>query len=237
MIEEEKFFAWLDGELAPEDAAQVEAAVAADPELAERAKAHRELATRLRAGFDAILDAPVPAALAEAAQPKAEVIDLAAARAARQPRVAVSRDWTRWAGLAATLCAGVIGGMMLDGGGSGPVVERGGQMIASGDLAKALDTQLASASGAGPVRVALTFADGRGAICRSFTGETASGVACRDKGKWQVRGLFSGGGAKEGDYRMASAGDPRVMALVDDMIAGEPFDAAKEKAAKEKGWR
>jgi hypothetical protein len=52
-----------------------------------------------------------------------------------------------------------------------------------------------------------------------------------------VRGLFSGGQAKEGDYRMASAGDPRVMALVDDMIAGEPFDAAQEKAAKEKGWR
>jgi hypothetical protein len=36
---------------------------------------------------------------------------------------------------------------------------------------------------------------------------------------------------------MASAGDSRLMALVDDMIAGEPFDAAKEKAAKEKGWR
>ena len=33
MVEEEKFFAWLDGELAPEEAARVEAAVAADPEL------------------------------------------------------------------------------------------------------------------------------------------------------------------------------------------------------------
>jgi hypothetical protein len=27
------------------------------------------------------------------------------------------------------------------------------------------------------------------------------------------------------------------MALVDDMMAGEPFDAAQEKAAKEKSWR
>lgn len=237
MIEEESFFAWLDGELDPEEAAQVEAAVAADPELRARAKAHRELGARLRAGFDTILDAPVPETLTQATQPRAEVIDLAAARAARQPRVAVSRDWTRWAGLAATLCAGVIGGMLIDGEGSGPVAERGGRMIASGELAKSLDTQLASAGSAGGTRVLLTFEDGRGNICRSFSAETASGVACRDEGNWQVRGLFSGAPAKEGDYRQASAADPRIMALVDDMIAGEPFDAAQEKAAKDKGWR
>lgn len=237
MIEEEKFFAWLDGELDPDEAARVAAEVAADPALSARAEAHRELARRLRSSFDTILDAPVPGALAEAAHPEAEVIDLAAVRAARQPHVTARRDWTRWGALAATLCAGVIGGMMIDGGGSGPVVERGDRMIASGKLERALDTQLASAGTADATRILLTFEDGRGNICRSFSGETASGVACRDDDQWQVRGLFSGAQGKQGDYRQASSSDPRLMALVDDMIAGEPFDAAREKTTLDKGWK
>jgi hypothetical protein len=36
---------------------------------------------------------------------------------------------------------------------------------------------------------------------------------------------------------MASGEDPRLAALVDERIAGEPFDAAAEKAAMEQGWR
>jgi hypothetical protein len=31
--------------------------------------------------------------------------------------------------------------------------------------------------------------------------------------------------------------NPGVTALVDSTIAGEPFDAAKERAAKDGGWR
>ena len=39
------------------------------------------------------------------------------------------------------------------------------------------------------------------------------------------------------DYRMASGGDPQLMEAVDASIDGEPFDAAQEKAAMERGWR
>jgi hypothetical protein len=35
---------------------------------------------------------------------------------------------------------------------------------------------------------------------------------------------------------MAAGMDPSLAALVDSTIAGEPFDAATEKAAKDKGW-
>ena len=42
-MDELKFFAWLDGELPPEEADQVAAAVDADPELRGRAEAHRSL--------------------------------------------------------------------------------------------------------------------------------------------------------------------------------------------------
>ena len=36
---------------------------------------------------------------------------------------------------------------------------------------------------------------------------------------------------------MAAGEDPRLAALIDERIAGEPFDAPAERAAKEKGWR
>jgi hypothetical protein len=36
---------------------------------------------------------------------------------------------------------------------------------------------------------------------------------------------------------MAAGMDPNLAALVDSSMAGEPFDAAQEKAARDKGWR
>jgi hypothetical protein len=36
---------------------------------------------------------------------------------------------------------------------------------------------------------------------------------------------------------MAAGSDPRLAALVDDMIAGEPLDGAGEAAARQAGWR
>ena len=36
---------------------------------------------------------------------------------------------------------------------------------------------------------------------------------------------------------MASGASPELAALVDSTMSGEPFDAAQEKAAKERGWR
>lgn len=76
-IEQHELQAWIDGELAPPDAARVEAAIAADPELAARAASARRLRERLRAGFDPVLDEPVPARFAALLQD-----------AARTPRAA-----------------------------------------------------------------------------------------------------------------------------------------------------
>jgi hypothetical protein len=36
---------------------------------------------------------------------------------------------------------------------------------------------------------------------------------------------------------MAGGMDPNLAALVDSTIAGEPLDAAAERAAKKEGWR
>jgi len=73
------------------------------------------------------------------------------------------------------------------------------------------------------------------AICRSFTGTLAGGVACRENGRWALKALFPGEG-QAGDYRMASGGDPRVLRTVTDAISGAPFDAGQERAAKGRHW-
>ena len=138
--------------------------------------------------------------------------------------------------MAATLALGVFAGNMLSGGPVGPIQTENGRLVASGELENALYAQLASAPATSGARIGLTFRDKSGSVCRTFEDNSASGLACREAGDWRIRGLFQGADGQSTDYRMA-AGDPRLMDLVDESIAGEPLDAAQEKAAKERGWR
>ena len=114
-------------------------------------------------------------------------------------------------------------------------MDAGGKIYAAANLSRALDTEIASAP-AGDVRIGLTFRDPAGEICRSFTQPGASGLACRKQGRWKLKGLFAAPEGQNSDYRMAAGMDPNLAALVDSSMAGEPFDAAQEKAAKARGW-
>jgi hypothetical protein len=231
MTDDEKFFAWLDGELPPAEAAEMEAKVAADPALAQLAGQHRNLGARLKGVFDPIAAAPIPDQLQAALSPSAKVIDFAVAKRARS-----MRPLPQWAAMAATLAIGVFAGTMVPRRGSAPVEVQAGKLYAAASLNRALDTELAS-SPAGDVRIGLTFRDQAGQICRSFTQTSSSGVACRSDGKWQLKGLFSAPEGQRSDYRMAAGMDPNLAALVDSTMSGEPFGAAEEKAAKERGWK
>jgi len=233
MTDDEEFYAWLEGELDGAAAAAVAARVAADPALTRLAEQHRALGATLRGAFDPIASAPVPEHLLAAARPRATVVAFGHRRDARSARFGIPQ----WAAIAATLVVGVVTGTMLQGGSVAPVETRDGRLVAAAALDKALDAQLASASQSGPVRVGLTFRDGTGAICRSFTGTEVQGLACQDRGNWQIRGLFAAPEGRHGDYRMAASSDPALAALVDSTIAGEAFDADQERAAKERGWR
>jgi hypothetical protein len=166
--------------------------------------------------------------------PQTEVIDFGAARAARGARRWVSLP--QWAAMAATLAVVIFVGTAIPPRTSAPVEVQNGRMYAAASLGRALDAQLASAP-SGDIRIGLTFRDQSGAICRSFTEPQASGLACRDDGHWQLRGLFAAPEGQGGDYRMAAGMDPNLAALVGSTMAGEPFDAAQERSAKERGWR
>jgi hypothetical protein len=236
MVSDETFFAWLDGELDPNEAARVEAEVAADARLSAMAAEHRSMQARLKGAFDTVAEAPVPNAMLAAVRtpPKAEVIDLAQARKQRRS------SWPsvpQWGAMAATLAIGVfIGTVVAHQRGDAPVEVQDGKLYVASALDRALDTQLASAP-SGDVRIGMTFRDQAGAVCRTFTSSASSGLACRDKGRWQVRGLFAAPEGQASDYRMAAGMDPNLAALVDSTMSGEAFDAAQERSAKEKGWR
>jgi hypothetical protein len=231
MNDDEKFFAWLDGELGPAEAAEMQARVVADPELKRLAEQHRALGAHLQAAFDPIVMAPVPERLEAALRPTAQVIDFAAARRTRSmPALA------QWTAMAATLAIGILVGAQVRRGSSAPVEAQAGQLYAAVSLNRALDTELAS-DPESDVRIGITYRDQAGEICRSFTGAAGSGLACRTGGRWRMKGLFGAPEGQGSDYRMAAGMDPNLAALVDSTISGEPLDAAQEKAARDKGWR
>ena len=222
MISDERFFAWLDGELDPAEAAVVDRLVAADPEMQRRAEEHRALAARVRGAFDPIAQAPVPDRLRGG-----EAVNLAQRRVAARP---ISRPM-QWMAMAATLAIGVVAGTMIDSGGSGPVGREAGQLVAAGELEQALYARLASAPADEGARIGLTFRDGAGQLCRSFTDAGTSGLACHHRGDWRIHGLFQAGEGQQGEYRMAAGPDPRLAEMIEATIAGEPLDAAAEREA------
>ena len=146
------------------------------------------------------------------------------------------RDVVAAAVIAATLAVGIFAGTLIPRQGTSAVEMQGSGLYAGASLNRALDTELASAP-AGDVRIGMTFRDQDGQICRTFTGQAASGLACRQDGRWKLRGLFAVAEGQRSDYRMAAGMDPNLAALVDSTMAGEAFDAAQEKAAKAKSWR
>jgi hypothetical protein len=226
-IDETAVIAWLDGELTPEEAARVEQAVAHDAGLRAVADRHRMIQARFAAAFGPIAHEPVELPRS------AEVISLAAARAARaQHDKTPTRRWWIPGAIAASLVAGLVIGQMQRPSGVG-VGDRADALALAPVLAHALDRQLAGEPG--PVRVALSFRAQDGSYCRSFSATYLAGVACRAGNGWRMR-YATPAAPTDSDYRMAG-NDPAEANAIAGMIAGDPLDAAGERTARDKGWR
>lgn len=234
----EKLIAYADGELPPEERAQVERALAADGALREKLAAQQRLRANLSHAFDGVLSEPAPDRLREILEPTpaceaapapAEVIGLAERRTAK---------WSarEWGALAASFAAGLAVAFGALSANTPMIVATDGGLAARGPLATALETQLAADNDAGPVRIGLTFRDPDGDYCRTFdlTRNDTSGLACRADGGWSVE--LTAAHAGGGDVRMAGAA-PAVLSAVEGRIAGEPLDAAAEARARAAGWR
>jgi anti-sigma factor RsiW len=241
---DEVLMAYADDELDTQARAAVEAAMASDPEIARRIAQHKALRGRIHSAFDKILDQPVPERLlqvvhsAPAAHRGNNIVPL-------RPRGARGWAWPQWTAIAASLVAGVIAGRLaLVPAATGPIVMRGGEVVASGALAHALSDQLAANQPAtGAVRIGVSFRSKSGQYCRTFAWrQTAAlaGLACRAADGWQVSVLAhsQSPGADSASYRQAASAMPAaVIAAVGDLIAGEPLDAQSEAAARAKHWQ
>jgi len=236
MSTDEKFFAWLDGELEGAEAAEMAARVESDPELSSLAGQHRALQATMKRAFDGVATAPLPEQLRKAvSSAPSNVVDFGEKRE-RRLRPRLFGGLPQWAMVAATLVLGIFVGTLVPGRDGSPVQIHDGRLYAASSLDHALTSELASAPAGGAIRIGLTFRDSGGAICRSFSG-AATGLACRDDGHWRVRGLFPAGEGQQADYRMAAGMNPNLAALVGATMAGEPMDAAQERTARDRGWR
>lgn len=246
-IPEERLMAYIDGELAGEARAEVERAIAGDAELARRVARQQSLRRRLRRAYDPVLEEPVPDRLVSAVRavlvsvPPANVVPLRGARSTAVPRWS-TREWTA---IAASLVVGaLVSALALRSFESGPVSARGGRLIASGALASALSTQLASRPPPdSQVAIGVTFVSRSGDYCRTFAmrGRSAmAGLACRDQGAWRIDTLAQSEAAApgEGAYRPAASSIPQaVLDAAGAVIAGEPLDARAEAAAQASDWK
>lgn len=238
MINETKFFAWLDGELSDDEAAEVEREVAADPQLQRRAEEHRALTAELRSAFAPLTEAPLPARLTGPLEPSAadKVFSLAEARERREARAAPLL-WKHMAAMAATLVLGIVVGNQLTGNPTSPIQTEAGRLVAGAELKSALYAKLASAPQEDGPRIGMTFRDRSGAICRTFKDKFTSGLACHNQGDWRILGVFQAPEGQGTDYRMAAGADSRLLELADEHMSGEPLGAAEERAAQKRDWR
>lgn len=228
-IDEAMLIAWVDGELDEVTRRRVERAAAEDPALAGRLDMHRRLRDRLSGHYAPVEAEPVPPVLRAMLEESAKTVPFVSPAAPRW------RNWGIGGAIAASLVLG-LGIGHVSSGPAGPIAVKNGAMVARGELASALDTQLASAQEDAPVRIGLSFRRKDGGWCRSFDGEAVAGVACREGAQWQVQQLVPGAGQGTA-YRQASSGDARIMTTVEALMEGNPADAAQEKAAQERGWR
>jgi hypothetical protein len=239
MISDEKIIAYVDGELDAAGVAEIETAMAADPELAERVARQADLRAATRHAFAGVLQEAVPERLLRAAgalPEGAEVIRPDFQNAAKPTRGKRAAPFY-WMAIAASLVVGVLVGRALD---PAPFAAGPGGLQARGDLASALDHK--PSAEAGVVRIGLSFRNGERAYCRTFQmdREALAGLACREGDRWMVRmTAASKGGPGGGDgYRMAASAIPAaVLSSVDETIVGEPLDAAQEREALAAGWR
>jgi hypothetical protein len=247
--DEETLMAYADGELDEARRAEIAAAVEQDPDLARRVAKHRALRTKVAGALSSVIDQPVPDRLraaargplpaepAREARPRGNVVQFPA-RGSRAPGAPWrAREWTA---MAASLVLGGLIGWQFMARNAGDVTTQDGALVARGELARALDTQLASnQADDASVRIGLTFKSKDGGYCRSFVtrASSAAGLACRQASGWQLAFTEAIDPEAGGVRQAASELSPALLKAVEARIAGDTLDATGEKAARDAAWK
>jgi hypothetical protein len=237
---DERLSAWLDGALDESEAKALQVELARDPVLAARLAELQGSDAALRAAFDAPMAEPVPdrltALLGDA--PSATVIDFAAAKAKREAAAKpapVRRDWTKWVALAATVVGGFF---MIAQPGIAPKQDAA-QVALNAALDGTASGQPVALAGGGRVTPRLSFVAKDGRYCREFASGGQAGIACRGDSGWKVEAMVKDDAAQnsEGGYATAGGGRAGLDQVYARLGAGDPLDAAGEKALIAHGWK
>jgi hypothetical protein len=243
--DDEIVMAYVDGELDAARRAEIEAAIAGDPALAQRIEQQRALRARLGGAFAKVMEDRVPDRLAAAARGVAASGDPARGNVLKFPARAAhvpSAPWrTReWTAMAASLLVGVLLSWRFFGSsGSSPMVAGEDGLLARGELAVALDRQLASEqTGDEPILIGLTFKARDGNYCRSFVMRSANtaGLACRAGSEWRIPASESAAVHEGGMQQAGSALPPSILRIIESRMDGAALDAEAEKAAQSGAW-
>ena len=239
---DDRLMAYVDRELDPASTAEIDAAIARDPELAARVERQRKLRVAVHAAFEPILQEPMPKRLLDAAS--GATLVSSTSRAARR------WTWFEWSAMAASAVLGVlIAGAFIGDMRRAPAIDPStdlvaerGHVVARGRLALALSEQLAGTQKPdASVRIGLTFLSKGGEYCRTFTLEkgAAAGLACSSAGEWRIPVIAEADrNGSSGAYRTAAAPlPPAVLREVDERIQGSSLDAEAERAAQQRGWK
>jgi anti-sigma factor RsiW len=265
LVTDEQLMAYSDGELSADECRELESMLAADPELRRRLGPFALTGAPLANVFSQPMREPVPDRLVAAIRNKSMNGAAYAARGAATPEeytglgtrfLSAVGDFLfpngmgglQMGGAAASLLAGVVvAGWMLGGAESGNrfLVSKGAMLVASGELAFALEQKVSGeeqvADGASTrIFPMQTFRDLTQRFCREYemsvSGNRSAGVACRTaQGDWHV--AFHGDKAPQLKPGLAAPGptalDTAIAALKDE---GSVLSTEAEQAAIEGNW-
>ncbi len=240
--QQEQIAAFLDGQMADAEMANFEAAMNADPALAEAVARYSANDNLLRGAFDAPIQQGVDDALLTrmglAETGAANVADIAVARKSKAVANDNSPGWKRWRWPAAgSIAAALVAAVMLQ---TSPIPEPGAQ------FAQAMETlpsgQVAQLAKGETVEPLLTFKAGDGRLCREFSRsgpQAATGIACRSNAGWAVVANVKGTTAlgNSGQIETATGADDSALAgAYQSLKASDPLDSEAEKALIAIGW-
>lgn len=241
----ELLYAYLDGSLTGAERKRVRTLLCSDRQALERLGRQVLLSDAARESFAKDLEVPVPDAWVA-------MINAAAAEPARATAESAT-GWnplawafsSRWA-LGAAMAASVVCGVLIGGMGTpnGLIQVTNGQLVASEDLAAALDTAKGGVAVAmNPeyqLDVQLSLRTRLGEYCREAIIDAADPepdryiLACKEGESWQVSAVAQAAPRESGFAPVSS--DSPLDSLVSALDA-EVLDGSGEEQAIRKGWR
>lgn len=250
MQDNELLSAYIDGELAADDAARLAERLAIEPELMRRLEAMRSGDAAVRAVYAKLDETPLPDSVSRMLDSQRE--EATTGRVVALTRRAKPRFFSLPVAIAASVAL-IAGFLALR---QPPVVPQldavdalvAGQLDAGGEiqdfLERGMSGQLQSLGDAAQMQVVLSFERDGGGFCRQLyvaaTDRSVHGVACRGPSGWQLEAVATGdAGATGGQFQPASGSIPEAVSRRVDALIGarDVLSTEEEKTAISSGWR